>query len=258
MINYLISNDDGIRAAGITALIKALSAKKDVNVYVCAPDGQRSGNSQSISLNGTVYVKETEVEGAKRAWETSGTPADCVKIGIQKCEELGISLDMVFAGINMGSNVGKDTLYSGTVGAAKEAAVSGYKSVALSVAGHHCTHFDGACNIAIEYVDKLRDFITPNMILNINVPDLPEDKIKGVKFTKLGPRYFRDRFWEHVDDGPGAYRLDGAPGDFSDLGNEYDACAMQSGYASITPLHFDYTDYNILEDLKKWEAENLE
>lgn len=255
MINYLVSNDDGIRAAGITALIKALSSQEGVNVYVCAPDGQRSGNSQSISLNGTVYVSEVEIDGANLAWQTSGTPADCVKIGLQKCEELGIEIDMVFAGINMGSNVGKDTLYSGTVGAAKEAAVSGYKAVALSVAGHHCTHFDGACNIAIEYVEKLKDFLTPALILNINVPDLPEDEIKGVKFTKLGPRYFKDRFWEHVDEGPGIYKLDGAPGDFSDLGDEYDVCAMQSGYASITPLHFDYTDYRVLEDLKKWEIE---
>lgn len=255
MINYLVSNDDGIRATGITALIKALSSREGVNVYVCAPDGQCSGNSQSISLNGTVYVSEVKVDGAKLAWQTSGTPADCVKIGLQKCEELGLEIDMVFAGINMGSNVGKDTLYSGTVGAAKEAAVSGYKAVALSVAGHHCTHFDGACNIAIEYVEKLKDFLTPKLILNINVPDLPEDEIKGVKFTKLGPRYFKDRFWEHVDEGPGAYKLDGAPGDFSDLGDEYDVCAMQSGYASITPLHFDYTDYRVLEDLKKWEIE---
>ena len=87
MINYLVSNDDGIRATGITALIKALSSREGVNVYVCAPDGQRSGNSQSISLNGTVYVSEVKVDGAKLAWQTSGTPADCVKIGLQKCEE---------------------------------------------------------------------------------------------------------------------------------------------------------------------------
>ena len=124
LIHILVSNDDGIRATGITALIKALSSREGVNVYVCAPDGQRSGNSQSISLNGTVYVSEVKVDGAKLAWQTSGTPADCVKIGLQKCEELGLEIDMVFAGINMGSNVGKDTLYSGTVGAAKEAAVS--------------------------------------------------------------------------------------------------------------------------------------
>lgn len=255
MINYLVSNDDGIEAPGIRALVDALSTQENVKVYVCAPDGQRSGNSQSISLNSTVFVEETEMQGAEIAWKTTGTPADCVKIGLQKCEEMGIELDMVFAGINMGSNLGKDTLYSGTVGAAKEAAVSGYKTVALSVEGHHCTHFEGACKIALDTIKKLKDQFTPSVILNINVPDLPVEEIKGVKYTRLGPRYFQDRFWDHADDGPGAYRLDGIPNDFSDLNDEYDVWAMQQGYASITPLHFDYTDYNVLEEIRKCNLE---
>lgn len=255
MSNYLISNDDGINAAGIKALVETLSHIENAKVYVCAPDGQRSGNSQSISLAKTVFVQEVDMKGAEIAWSTTGTPADCVKIGIQKCEEMGIQLDMVFSGINMGSNLGKDTLYSGTVGAAKEAAVAGYKTVAISVEGHHPKYFDGACKVALDTISKLKDQFVPSMILNVNVPDMPIDEIKGVKYTKLGPRYYKDRFWEHSNEGPGAYRLDGMPEDFSDLGEEYDVWAIQQGYASITPLHFDYTDYKVLEEIRKCNLE---
>lgn len=249
-MNILVTNDDGIKAPGIIALVEALSKK--AKIYVCAPDGQRSGNSQSITLNANVYVEEVEFPHAERAYQTSGTPADCAKIGLQFCEEAGVKIDMVYAGINMGSNLGKDTLYSGTLGAAKEAGVTGYQSVAVSVDSHEAEHFDYACQLAVEVMDFVYEKFPPSMIININVPNLPSEQIKGVKFTQLGDRYYDDKF-RLCEGGDGrAYKLKGCPGDFKNHGEEFDVAAAHNDYASITPLHFDYTDYQHLKEIKKW------
>lgn len=249
-MNILVTNDDGINAPGIRSLVSALSERADV--YVCAPDGQRSGNSQSITLNKRIFVEEREVPGAKKAYAATGTPADCAKMGIQLCEDQGIKIHMVYAGINMGSNLGKDTLYSGTVGAAKEAAVSGYQSVAVSVDSHEATEFEAANILAVKMIDIVYGKFPSSVIMNINAPNLPKDQIKGVKITKLGDRYYSDRFVP-VDDEEGGYQLGGAPGNFEDFGDEYDVTANHHNYASITPLHFDYTDHNNFKEIEKWE-----
>lgn len=249
-MNILVSNDDGINAGGIRALVKALSNKG--NVYVCAPDGQRSGKSQSITLKGRIFVEEVkDFEGAKKAWQTTGTPADCVKMGLQLLKDEGVKVDMIFAGINLGSNVGKDTLYSGTVGAAKEAALSGYQAVAVSVDSHDAILFDGACKLAVDVIDLVYGKYPSTMIVNINTPHLPIEEIKGVRITKLGSRYYDDEF-RPCDDEIGGYKLSGQPGNFNEDGEDLDVTAIQNGYASITPLHFDYTDYESIEEIDNW------
>lgn len=247
-MNILVVNDDGIQASGFAALVQALSEVADV--YVCAPDGQRSAKSHSITLGQTVTVEKTDFPGAKAAYKTSGTPADCTKIGLQFFEEAGIPIDMVYSGINMGSNLGRDTLYSGTVGAAAEAALSGYHAVAVSVDDHQAVHFDTACKLAVDVMDRVFGKMDPSVVININVPNLPAEKIKGVRYAGLGDRYYDDKF--HLVEG-NQYQLSGAPADFSAQEEELDIVAVCNDYAVITPLQFDLTDRKNLEKVKDWE-----
>lgn len=246
-MNILVTNDDGIKSPGIEALVAALS--KVANVYVCAPNGQQSAKSQSITLGETVCVEPVDFPHAKGAYQTSGTPADCTKIGLQFFEEAGIEIHMVYSGINLGSNLGKDTLYSGTVGAAMEAAIDGYHAVAVSVDSHEATHFDTACQLAVDVIDLVYDKMDKHTVININTPDLPREEIKGIRYTILGDRYYDDKF-KLVEDNK--YRLTGEPADFSKHPENFDVYAAHHGYASITPLHFDYTDFEKLETVKKW------
>lgn len=247
-MNILVVNDDGIKAPGIRALVDALS--KVANVYVCAPDGQRSAKSHSITLGESVLVQHVEFPGAKAALQTSGTPADCTKIGLQFFAEEEIFIDMVYSGMNLGSNLGWDTLYSGTVGAAAEAAMSGVHAVAISVASHDATHFDAAGELAVKVMDKVYGKLDPSIVLNINVPDLPREDIKGVKVVPLGSRYYDDKFHQDEDE---RYSLSGNPADYSHVEHEVDVTAVHSDYATITPLQFDFTDRKSLDTIKGWK-----
>ncbi len=244
-MNILVVNDDGIQSPGLAALVFALSAVADV--YVCAPDGQRSAKSHSVTLGERVSVQAVSFPGAKEAYQTSGTPADCTKIGLQFFAEAGISIDMVFSGINMGSNLGRDTLYSGTVGAAAEAALSGCPAVAVSVDSHSATHFETACSLAVQSIGLIYGKLDPSVVISINTPDLPKEQIRGIKCLPLGERYYDDKFHPSED----GYMLSGNPGDFSGRG-EFDVTAAQEDYAVITPLQFDFTDYRTLETIRKW------
>lgn len=245
-MNILVVNDDGIQSPGLRALVEALSAK--ANVFVCAPDGQRSAKSHSITLGENVLIQPVLYPGAKDALQTSGTPADCTKIGLQFFEETGNPIDMVYSGMNLGSNLGWDTLYSGTVGAAAEAAMSGIHAVAVSVASHNASHFEAAGELAAAMIDHVYGKVDPRIVMNINVPDLPKEQIKGVRVVPLGQRYYDDKF-HLVEDN--AYTLSGNPADYSAAG-EVDVTAVHSDYATVTPLQFDFTDREYLELVKEW------
>ncbi len=140
---------------------------------------------------------------------------------------------MVYSGINFGSNLGMDTLYSGTVGAAMEGALTGVHSVAVSVDSHEARHFDVACELALDVMSFVRTKTSPATVLNINVPDQPREKIKGIRFTRLGGRYYRDIF---VPSEGGGYKMEGAPDAVADDRKLLDVTALAEGYASITPL----------------------
>lgn len=249
-MNILVVNDDGIQSPGFSALVQALAAAEDTDVYVCAPDGQRSAKSHSITLGQSVSVEEVTFPGAKKAYKTSGTPADCTKIGLQFFDEAGIHIDMVYSGINLGSNLGRDTLYSGTVGAAAEAALNGRHGVAVSVDSHSATHFDAACRLAVKVKDMVYGKMDPSTVININVPDLPADAIKGLRHAPLGDRFYDDKFHPA---GENRFELSGNPADFSKGSEEFDVNAVSRGYAVITPLQFDFTDWKNLEKIKDWE-----
>ena len=245
-MNILVVNDDGIRSPGLRALVDALSKK--AKVFVCAPDGQRSAKSHSITLGENVSIQQVIYPGAEDALQTSGTPADCTKIGLQFFEETGNPIDMVYSGMNLGSNLGWDTLYSGTVGAAAEAAMSGIHAVAVSVASHEASHFEAAGELAAEMIDHVYGKVDPGIVMNINVPDLPKEEIKGIKIVPLGQRYYDDKF--HLVE-ENQYTLSGNPADYSEAG-EVDVTAVHEDYATVTPLQFDFTAKKYLDLVKEW------
>jgi len=244
-MRVLIANDDGMDAAGIRYLVKRIG--EVATVYVAAPDTQKSASSQSISLITNVSCKEVPMEGAEIAFRVGGTPADCVKMGLQKLNERGIEVDIVISGINMGSNIGSDTHYSGTVGAATEAAIFGYHAIALSADDHKATEFEYITDLCIQMISIDISRYPTNIVLNINAPNLPKDEIKGVRLTRLAGRGYLDKF-EQVD-GTEEYKYVGVPMDYSEFGDDIDAAALRRGYVTVTPLNIDSTSYEVLDDL---------
>lgn len=253
-MNILVTNDDGIQAEGIRSLVKALDQEADI--YVCAPHIQRSAAGHGITVGKPIEVEETDFEYAVKAYSITGTPADCVKIGSKILQNEGIKIDMVFSGINLGGNLGTDTLYSGTVSAAIEGSLCGYPSVAVSVNSHAATHFELACELALGACRKGFSHMDAKTVLNINTPDLPKSEIKGVKYTRLGAREYKEWFRPKTgENGKKQYWYEGDPVIYEGLPDDIDVISMQDGYASITPLQYDMTCYDQIEQVKSWRLE---
>jgi len=250
--NIVVSNDDGIESEGIRQLIKALSQVADV--YVCAPEGERSASSHSITVRNPIVMEEVEVPYAKGAMRFSGTPADCVKMGLRFLREKDIHIDMVFSGINHGGNLGTDTLYSGTVAAAMEGVLCGIPGVAVSVDSHRPSYFDTACRLALELFEKVKKGIPDGIVLSLNVPNLPADEIKGLRCARLGMRQYIEQFEETINQmGQTEYWYRGLPVIYNCDEMSNDVTAMQQRYATITPLKFDLTEVNYLQEICDWE-----
>ena len=253
-MNILVSNDDGIRAEGIYKLVETLS--QDANIYVCAPHIQRSASGHGISVGRPVEANEVQFENAKLALEMTGTPADCVKLGLRILATRDINIDMVFAGINHGGNLGTDTLYSGTVSAAVEGCLCKKPSVSVSVNSHHPKYFELACELALGTLRKSYGRMDNKTVININTPNLPKSEIKGVKYARLGVREYDEWFKpKESEDGTLQYWYSGTPIFYEGLSNDIDVIAMQEGYATITPLKYDLTNYELLEEVKSWKIE---
>jgi 5'-nucleotidase len=249
-LNLLVTNDDGIEAAGIRHLAEALSAV--AKVYVVAPHAQRSACGHGITIGRPVIVERVSFPGADMAFSLEGTPADCVKMGVEVLRAEGVSLDMVFSGINHGGNLGTDVIYSGTAAAALEGAISGLPSVALSIAAREPADFSVAREVAVQATRADIASIDPTLVLNINIPDLPKERIHGAKVVRLGQREY-DKWYEKttLPDGRMAYVYSGYPIRYDGLTCEScDVGAHQEGYISVTPLHFDLTGYSLLEKVR--------
>lgn len=249
-MNILVTNDDGINAIGIKALVEALKGLGDI--YVVAPDSQKSACGHGITIHVPVLVQEVEFEGAEKAWSVSGTPADCVKLGV--CELIKGNVDMVFSGINQGANLGTDVLYSGTVSGAVEGILLGVPSVAVSIDTHIGDNFNPAKKITRNICKELMDHqLEPETLLNVNVPYIPEEEIKGVEITPLGIREYVDNFSERKDPrGQLYYWYSGIPKKNGISDEDTDVMAIEKGYISVTPIHFDLTNYKIIDQVKKW------
>ena len=193
-MNILLSNDDGILANGIRALIEALSPCYDV--YVVAPDRERSAAGHSLTLHTPLRVEEVDAKyGAKRCWMTTGTPGDCVKIAVNAILANNELPDLVISGINHGPNLGGDILYSGTVSCAMEGALLGIPSIAVSLASLRTEYedFTLAAEFVATMIERLENYkIPPKTVLNVNVPGLDKEDIAGVAVTELGRRMFTD------------------------------------------------------------------
>ncbi|HHQ4695668.1 5'/3'-nucleotidase SurE [Aeromonas veronii] len=248
-MRILVSNDDGVHAEGIRALSEALCACGEV--IVVAPDRNRSGASHSLTLEVPLRVTRIAENGFNgcESYAVKGTPTDCVHLAVN--ELVRPEPDMVVAGINHGANLGDDVIYSGTVAAATEGRHLGYPSIAISLVGK--THFATAAHYAALLVKGLMKHPLPaDQILNVNVPDLPLEQIKGIKTTRLGNRHRAESVICTEDPrGQPIYWI-GPPGSQQDAGDGTDFAAIEQGYVSITPLTIDMTAYDSLAGLGAW------
>lgn len=243
-MRILVSNDDGVHAEGIRALSEALAACGEV--IVVAPDRNRSGASHSLTLEVPLRVTRIAETGYHAV---KGTPTDCVHLAVN--ELVRPEPDMVVAGINHGANLGDDVIYSGTVAAATEGRHLGFPSLAISLVGK--THFATAAHYAAQLVRGMMVHPLPaDQILNVNVPDLPLDQIKGIRVTRLGNRHRAESVICSEDPrGQPIYWI-GPPGSQQDAGEGTDFAAIEQGYVSITPLTIDMTAYSSLAGLGAW------
>lgn len=251
-MKILISNDDGIMANGIRALTEVLSVEHDV--YVVAPDRERSAAGHSLTLHTPLRVEELDPKyGAKRNWVTTGTPGDCVKIGLNAILGEDEKPDLVISGINHGPNLGADILYSGTVSCAMEGAMLGYPSIAVSLASlnYEPESFMLAANFINKFLPKIKEIDFPKKtILNINVPALSIDDIAGVAITKLGTRMFTDTYDKRVDPrGKVYYWMAGELIKYEE-NDDTDINAVRWNRISITPITFEMTHKSIMPDLE--------
>ena len=250
----LVTNDDGVMAPGLFALVKEM--RKIGNVNVLAPDRNWSGGGHVKTLDRAMRVREALLADGTLAYASDGAPSDCVALAT-----LGYfkqSIDLVVSGINIGANLGHDVTYSGTVTAAMEAAISGVPAIAISLEvpeGHLGEiDYDPAARAARMVAQRvIENGLPPEILLNVNVPFLAEDQINGFRLTRLGLRVYHSRLDERMDprDRPyywiGGEAPTGVPERGTDIG------ALAEGFISVTPLQLDLTAYKVLTDLNSWQ-----
>lgn len=240
----LVSNDDGLGAVGLSVLGRYLSRLG--RVVVVSPDRQRSASGHAITLKEPIRVRKTP--DSVETWVTTGTPADCILIGIY--EIIKGKVDLVVSGINHGANVGIDITYSGTVSAAMEGVICGIPSIAVSLASYlelEESIFEMAGDFTCKLADLVLKYGLPkDVLLNVNIP--PIKKPLGVRFTYQGSKRYIPRIIKRFDpSGEPYYWLDASPIDNGESGS--DLSAIRDGYISITPIKVDMTDYEHLEEV---------
>jgi 5'-nucleotidase len=245
-MRILISNDDGYFAPGIEHLALALGRRHDVTVV--APERDRSGASNSLTLDRPLSVRRA----ANGFLFVNGTPTDCVHLAVTGLVET--LPDLVVSGINLGANMGDDTIYSGTVAAATEGYLLGIPSIAVSLTSKAGRHFETAAAVALELVERHERSPAGNWLLNVNVPDLPRAEVKGIRITRLGRRHkAEDVIPTKTPRGETVYWV-GAAGPAADAGEGTDFHATENGYVSVTPLQIDLTHREAMPEVAGWFA----
>lgn len=244
-MRILLSNDDGYFAPGLSALHEAVQGLGELTVV--APERNRSGASNSLTLDRPLHLKEAH----NGFHYVNGTPTDCVHLAVTGMLEY--APDMVLAGINWGPNMGDDTVYSGTVAAAMEGYLLGVPSIAFSLASFSGNHFATAGRIARQLAERFRDrpFGAP-VLLNVNIPDMPFDLLQGMRITRLGRRHKAEPVVRQTSPRGETVYWVGAAGSAADAGEGTDFHAVENGFVSVTPLQIDLTHYGQQEQLAEW------
>lgn len=244
-MRILVSNDDGVYAPGLEVLCNSL--REFAHIDVVAPDRNRSGASNSLTLANPLRVKRLE----NGFISVEGTPTDCVHLALTGL--LDTVPDIVVAGINAGANLGDDVLYSGTVAAATEGRFLGLPAIAISLVGTEFKHFPTAAMITKQLVNQIHEVSLPSQtILNVNVPDIPIPELKGVEVTRLGTRHCAEPTVKETDPRGQTIYWVGPPGAQQDAGPGSDFFAINSNKISVTPLKVDLTNYEALAQLSGW------
>lgn len=248
-MKILITNDDGIRAPGLLSLRAALLPLGEV--VAIAPERPRSACGHAITLHKPLRVKPLDLPDGGRGFAINGFPADCVALGVSK--DLGGPPDMVVSGINVGPNLGIDMIYSGTVAAAREAAICGLPSFAISVASYEADEFAPAAGFARRLCEEMAERALPaGTFLNVNVPAVAPSEIAGLAFTRQSRIRYDNRIEQRTDPRGEAYYW--LTGDRLDRGGQPDADigAVEQNRISITPVRLDVTDEEFLANLTDW------
>lgn len=254
-MKILLTNDDGIGSAGLAALVFGLSQHHEI--FVAAPSKQQSAVSRCMTLFRPLEAHPHTFPGSEhvRAFSITGTPVDCVRLALGNLFR-DIEFDLVLSGINHGPNVGTDILYSGTVAAAAEAALLGYPSVAVSINGSEPFHFESALPVVLGACEYLKNTPLPfGTVLNLNVPNMPVNEIKGARVAHTGYREYTLPFDEEsTEDGGLRYW---PPQTLVETKEDQlsDCYFLDKGYAVLTPVGYDLTDHSALKDLRSHEGE---
>jgi len=244
---FLLTNDDGIYARGLLALYQELS--RDAECLIVAPEVEQSAVGHAITIARPLMVRKARKNGSFLGYAVLGTPADCVKIGLG--ELAGGPVDLVVSGINRGANVGINILYSGTVSAATEAAIQGVPSLAISLDTHEEADYTTAARFARKMAAFLLENPLPNVALNVNVPAVPEEEIRGVVVAKQGRARLMESFDKRVDPRDNTYYwLAGETELPSQEQDDTDAGALKRGMITVTPIYYDLTRHDLLDGLR--------
>ncbi|MBN2148511.1 MAG: 5'/3'-nucleotidase SurE [Anaerolineales bacterium] len=253
-MNILVTNDDGVLAPGLLALVQAIRPLGKVSIL--APDRNWSGSGHVKTIDRPLRVKEVRLADNSIAWASDGAPSDCVALALLGFFEEKI--DLVVSGINPMPNLGHDVTYSGTVTAAMEAVIWGVPGIAVSLGsidnGLQVSDYELAARLACRVIEQsIKHRLPTNILLNVNIPLLPEEQIKGFQVTRQGLRVYRDRLDVRVDPrGRPYYWIGGdAPTGFPERGT--DVGALSEGFVSITPLQLDLTNYSAMQVIQAWE-----
>ena len=249
-LSILLTNDDGIQAPGLWALYRVLAPHH--RVMVVAPERERSAVGHGITLHKPLRACKTEVNGGFEGWAVTGTPADCIKLSM--VELLDPLPDLVIAGINPGANVGVNLNYSGTVAAAKEAALYGVAAIAVSIQGHQTPLYDEAARFIAHLIPKVRSKgLPPGVFLNVNVPNLELRRMAGVRLSRQGCDLYDEYFEKRRDPRNRQYYWQGFESQPTYTHPDADGALLDQNYIAITPVRCDMTDYDLLEEMQEWD-----
>lgn len=247
----LVTNDDGITAPGLRALISVMNNIGDV--VVVAPDSPQSAMGHAITINSTLYLEKITIDGKQPEYSCSGTPVDCVKLAVN--EILGKRPDICVSGINHGSNSSINVIYSGTMSAALEAGIESIPAIGFSLLDYNWNANFEHCKTYVERITRqvLENGLPEGVVLNVNLPNLEKGAIKGIKVCRQARANWKEKFDKRTNpSGRDYYWLSGKFVNM-DKGEDTDEWALEHGYVSVVPVHFDLTAHHTIQKLNSWK-----